>query len=101
MDHSQEPVLGQVPATWRDEHIVLTLPDGTELAYTLEECGDMFTVLYQQRRFLAGATSVVIPFPDASGGFLLSGERAVLLATFIRGQRQAKHIPDPPDIMAH
>lgn len=101
MGDSQPPVLGRVPALWRDQHIVLTLPDGAELVYTLEECDGIFTVLYQQRRFLAGATSVVIPFPSGEGGFLLSGEGAVLLASFIREQRLAKHIPDPADIMAH
>ena len=47
-----EEVIGRVQTAWRNEQVVLTLPDGTEFSYTLEQCEAMYTTFHQQRRFL-------------------------------------------------
>lgn len=99
-DENLPPIIGRVKAEWRDERVVLTLPDNTELLYTLEQCAPMYTIFYEQRRFLAGASYSVLYAPDGGSWFRLSGEGAVQLYAFLRELRHARNIPDPPDPMA-
>ncbi len=96
-----DDVIVRVQAEWRNERVVLTLPGGAELSYTLEQCAEMYTTFYQHRRFLAGASFTMVPVPGGESWFKLSGEGAVLLLAFLRELRHARNIPDPPDPMAN
>lgn len=99
-EQQMPPIIGCVKPEWRDERVVLALPDGQELAYTLKQCDGIYFPCYEQRRLLAGASFLTIPTPDGEFWFPLSGEGAVLLYAFLRDLRHARNIPDPPDIMA-
>jgi hypothetical protein len=96
-EEQRPPIIGRVKAEWRDERVVLTLLGGQELAYTQEQCDGIYSLCYEQRHLLAGASFITIPTPDGEFWFPLSGEGAVLLYAFLRDLRQARNIPDPAD----
>jgi hypothetical protein len=91
------PIVGRVQVTWTGEWFVFRFPDGQELVYTLEECDPIYRTLHEQRALLAGASFSIIPTPDGSMAFRLSGEGAVLLLAGLRDIRHELGIPDPPD----
>ena len=91
------PIVGRVQVTWSGGRFVFRFPDGQELAYTLEECDPIYITLYEQRALLAGASFSIIPTPDRSLQFRLSGEGAVLLLSQLRDIRHDLNIPDPPE----
>lgn len=89
-------IVGRVQVIWSGERFVFRFPDGQELVYTQEECDPIYTTLHEQRALLAGASYSIIPTPDRSMQFRMSGEGAVLLAQ-LRDIRHELGIPDPPD----
>jgi hypothetical protein len=91
------PIVGRIQVTWTGERFVFCFPDGQELTYTLEEIDPIYTTLYEQRALLAGASFSILPTPDRSMQFRLSGEGAVLLLAQLRDIRHELGIPDPPD----
>lgn len=91
------PIVGRVQVSWTGERFVFRFPDGQELVYTQEECDPIYTTLHEQRNLLAGASFSIIPTPDRSMAFRMSGEGAVLLLAQLRDIRHELGIPDPPD----
>ena len=91
------PIVSRVQVTWSGGRFVFRFPDGQELAYTQEECDPIYTTLYEQRALLAGASFSIIPAPDRSMAFRMSGEGAMLLLAQLRDIRHDLNIPDPPD----
>jgi len=89
--------VGRVQVTWSGERFVFRFPDGQELVYTQEECDSIYTTLYEQRALLAGASYSIMPTPDRSMQFRMSGEGAVLLLAQLRDIRHELGIPDPPE----
>jgi len=91
------PLVGRIQVAWRGERFVFILPDGQELAYTPEELDPIYTTLYKQRAWLAGASFSILPTPDRSMQFRVSGEAAVQLLAQLRDLRHEQGIPEPPD----
>ncbi len=91
------PIVGRVCASLRGERFIFIFPDNQELAYTREELDPIYTTLYEQRAWLAGASFSIIPIPDRSMQFRISGEAAVQLLAQLRELRHEQGIPDPPD----
>jgi hypothetical protein len=91
------PLVGRIQVSWSGERFVFRFPDGQELLYSLEECDPIYTTLHEQRALLAGASFSIIPTPDRSMQFRMSGEGAVLLLAQLRDIRHDLNIPDPPE----